>query len=147
MAVAGEVAVAHVVGEEDDEVVITQYIGRALLLPVSAAFIAVSFIPSESNSGYFLVALLIITSVLLASGYGLNIISGQKRWPWLLGFVCASLFIFFFIQLSLFSIKSPEFAHSWPSIIAWAAFLFFAIPYFTFAWRSFENREHPFLRN
>ena len=127
--------------------VIAQHIGRALLLPVSATFIAVIFIPSESNSGYFLVALFIITSILLAAGYGLYIISGKKPWPWLLGFVFVSLPIFYFIQIALFSIKSPESAHSWPSILTWAAFLLFAIPYFTFAWRSFQNREHPFLRN
>ena len=127
--------------------VIAQHIGRALLLPVSAIVIAISFIPSESNSGYFLVALFIITSILLAAGYGLYIISGKKPWPWLLGFVFVSLPIFYFIQIALFSIKSPESDHTWPSMLAWAAFLLFAIPYFNFAWRSFQNREHPFLRN
>lgn len=127
--------------------VIAQHIVRALLLPVSATFIAVSFIPPESNSDYFLVALFIITSILLAAGYGLNIISGQKRRSWLLGFVCVSLFIFYLIQLVLFSIKPPESAHTWLAMLAWTPFLLFAIPYFTFAWRSFQNREHPFLRN
>ena len=127
--------------------VITQHIGRTLLLPASAAFIAVSFIPSESNSGYFFVALFIITSILLAAGYGLNIISGQKRWSWLLGFVCASLFIFFFIQLSLFSLESPESVQSWFAILTWFAFLLFAILSVYFAWRPFKTREHPFLRN
>ena len=127
--------------------VITQHIGWALLLPVSVTFIAVSLIPSESNSGYFLVALLIITSILLAVGYGLNIISGQKRRSWLLGFVCVSLFIFYLIQLALFSLKSQESANQWFGMLGWIAFLLFAILYFTFAWRSFQNREHPFLRN
>ena len=126
--------------------VIAQHIGRTLLLPVSATFIAVTFIPSESNSGYFLVALFIITSILLAAGYGLNIISGKKPSPWLLGFVCVSLFIFYLIQL-LLSLKSQESANQWFGMLGWVAFLLFAILYFTYAWRPFQNREHPFLRN
>lgn len=126
--------------------VLAQHVGRALLLPAGIALLALLLMASQNSIVYFNIAALFLTATLIASGYGLKILSGEKNRAWLLGLVSLVLFLVSLIQL-LLSVSSREYSHAWFDILAWIVFLSFALVYFCLSLRPFQKREHPFLRN
>lgn len=126
--------------------VMAQHIGRTLLLPISLAVLAAALIGSKSTVAFYTLAFILLTSSLMAAGFGLNIISGRKRHAWLLGAVCLVMFVFSMIQL-LQSVRSREFIPHSDSLLVWTVLVAIAAIYLLFSWRPFKNQQHPFLRN
>ncbi|MGH8051539.1 MAG: hypothetical protein ACREPB_12845 [Arenimonas sp.] len=126
--------------------VLSMHVARSLLIPMTFSLLALTFIKTENHDGFLIILSLFTSGVLIAAGYGMNIISGKKPHAFLLVLVFIAMFLISMVQL-IFSVNSREFDNVWLTVPAWIVFPTVAIVYCLSSWRPFQKRMHPFLRN
>jgi len=126
--------------------VMSMHVARALLIPLAFALLVLSFIETKNHDAFLIILSLYTTCLLIAAGYFMNIISGNKPRALLLFLLFIAMFLISLVQL-IFSVDSKDFDNVLLTTPLWIAFPTLAIFYCFLAWSPFKDCVHPFLRN